>query len=159
MCNTANLRRIQNEVKHLEDKSSDYEKMFKINMVQDDMYHWEVVLYGPSDSLYEDSQFRLDIRLPNDYPFSAPIVKFVTPIQHLNINNSGNICLDILKDKWSASQNITTVMLSILLLLNQPNSEDPFNPELANLFRTNHKEYIRKIKLCCDKYGKCNKNY
>lgn len=154
MNTTANLRRIQNEVKNLESQSQEYEKMFKINMVGDDMYHWSVILYGPEDSLYEKYQFKLDIKLPEDYPFSAPRVKFITPIQHVNINSKGDICLDILKDKWAASQNIKTVMLSILLLLSQPNPDDPFNSELAELYRTNQKEYVNKIKKSCEANSK-----
>jgi len=149
MTTTANHRRILNEVKNIENQASEYEKMFKITMVGDDMYHWEVVLYGPEDSLYEGSVYKLDIRLPNDYPFSAPRVKFITPIQHVNINSKGDICLDILRDEWRAAQNIKSVILSILLLLSQPNPDDPFNSELAELYRNNHKEYIRRIKKSC----------
>ena len=123
-------------------------------MVDENMYHWKVLLNGPQDSLYEGYQFELDVKLPNDYPFSAPKVKFVTPIQHVNVNERGDICLDILKDKWAASQNIKTVMLSIILLLSDPNPTDPFNSDLAHLYRTNHKEYVKKIKSSCESGNK-----
>jgi ubiquitin-protein ligase len=155
MSTTANLRRLQNEVSRLQNQMSDYEKMFKIKMVNDDMYHWEVILFGPEDSLYEGYQFKLDLRLPNDYPFSPPRVKFITPIEHVNINKDGDICLDILKtDGWAASQNIKSVMISIGALLACPNPDDPFNSELAELFRKNETEYAYKIKKSCQQYGK-----
>jgi ubiquitin-conjugating enzyme E2 D/E len=127
--------------------------MFKVKMVEDDIYHWEVVLYGPEDSLYEGYQFKLDIKLPNDYPFSAPRVKFISPIQHVNVNNKGDICLDILKDKWSASQNITSIMVSIILLLSQPNPDDPFNSELAQLYRKKESTYAETIKKFCKEHN------
>ena len=34
-------------------------------------------------------------------PFSAPTITFSTPIFHPNVDQSGNICLDILKEKWT----------------------------------------------------------
>lgn len=152
---TTNLRRLQNEIMHLQSQSIEYENMFKISMVEDDMYHWHVILFGPKDSLYENYQFKLDLQLPNDYPFSPPRVKFMTPIEHVNINRNGDICLDILKiDNWSASQNIKTIMLSIGVLLSCPNPEDPFNSELAELHRKNEKEYMKRIKKSCEQYAK-----
>lgn len=151
MATTANLRRIQNEIKSLEMKSSENDEMFKINMVEDNMYHWNVTVYGPPDSLYEGYEFQLNIVLPDTYPYAPPRVKFITPIQHVNINTDGDICLDILKNNWLASQNISSVIISIIALLSQPNPEDPFNSELAELYRKNKKEYVNKIKLSCKK--------
>ncbi len=153
MNTTTNLRRLQNEVRSLQNNDGEYKKMFRIKMVKDDMYHWEVILYGPADSLYEGYQFKLDVKLPNDYPFSAPRIKFLSPILHVNINNKGDICLDILKDKWAASQNITSIMLSIILLLSQPNPDDPFNSELAQLYRENKNKYVDMIKKFCKEHN------
>jgi ubiquitin-conjugating enzyme E2 C len=48
-------------------------------------------------------------------------VLFKTPIYHPNIDFSGRICLDILKDKWSAIYNVQTVLLSLQSLLGEPN--------------------------------------
>lgn len=150
MNSTANLRRIQNEVKTLEKKCEEYDKMFRVNMVEDDMYHWQAILYGPEDSLYEGYQFKLDIVLPADYPSSPPRVKFLTPILHVNVNNNGDICLDILKNNWRAAQNIRSVLVSIRVLLADPNTNDPFNSDLAQLYRTDKQEYIDKIKKFCN---------
>ena len=38
-----------------------------------------------------------------DYPFKAPAVRFETACFHPNVDQHGNICLDILKEKWSAA--------------------------------------------------------
>lgn len=155
MNTTSNLRRIQNEVKSLENNTAEYEKMFSVNMVEDDMYHWHAILYGPPDSLYHGYNFKLDIVLPSDYPYSPPRVKFITPIKHVNVNSEGDICLDILKGNWIPSQNIRSILLSIRLLLAEPNPNDPFNSELANLYRKDKEEYIRTIKKACED----NKDY
>lgn len=46
---------------------------------------------------------------------------FKTPIYHPNIDFSGRICLDILKEKWSAIYNVQSVLLSLQSLLGEPN--------------------------------------
>lgn len=155
MNKTTNLRRLQNEVSYLQSNKSDFENIFKIDMVNDDMFHWVAILYGPKDTLYEGYQFKLDIKIPDNYPFSPPTVKFVTPIEHLNVNKNGDICLDILKnDGWAASQSIKSVMISIGVLLGCPNPQDPFNPDLAQKYRNSESDYAHTIKKYCEKYAK-----
>lgn len=61
--------------------------------------------------------YKLSLKFPTDYPFKAPTVKFETFCFHPNVDQYGNICLDILKDKWSAAYSVKTVLLSIQSLL------------------------------------------
>ncbi|AQN68249.1 ubiquitin-conjugating enzyme [Saudi moumouvirus] len=150
--NPSNIRRIQNELKIIEKEKEKYGNLFTVNMIGDNVYNWKACIKGPESSLYENYKFDLDIQIPNDYPYSPPKVKFITPIKHMNINEKGDICLNILKkDGWSASQNIISILLSIMVLLDQPNSEDPFNSELAQLYRTNENIYQKTIKDFCKK--------
>lgn len=63
--------------------------------------------------------FKLSLKFPSDYPFKAPCVKFDQQCFHPNVDQYGNICLDILKDKWSAAYSVRTVLLSIQSLLGE----------------------------------------
>jgi ubiquitin-conjugating enzyme E2 C len=82
---------------------------------------WTATIVGPSDTPYEGLTLKLGFTFPSNYPYSAPTVVFKTPIYHPNIDFSGRICLDILKEKWSAIYNVQSVLLSLQSLLGEPN--------------------------------------
>jgi hypothetical protein len=67
----------------------------------DSMFEWVGTIAGCEGTPYAGLTFKLKLRFPPDYPFSAPTITFSTPIFHPNVDQSGNICLDILKEKWT----------------------------------------------------------
>jgi ubiquitin-protein ligase len=87
----------------------------------ENMSLWTATIDGPSATPYESLIFKLTFDFPSNYPYAPPVVLFKTPIYHPNVDFSGRICLDILKDKWSAVYNIGTVLLSLQSLLGEPN--------------------------------------
>jgi ubiquitin-conjugating enzyme E2 D/E len=105
------------------------------------MFEWEAVILGASDTPYEGGIFKLNISIPTNYPFKPPIVIFTTKIYHPNINSSGSICLDILKNQWSPALTISKILLSICSLLSDPNPNDPLVPDIANILKTNPELY------------------
>lgn len=89
------LKRIKKE---LEEISRDPPANCSAGPNDDDMFHWEAMIMGPSDSPYQGGVFKLNINFPIDYPFKPPKIVFITKIYHPNINSNGAICLDILKN-------------------------------------------------------------
>ena len=96
---------------------------------------------GPSDSPYQGGVFFLDIKFPPDYPFMPPKCTFKTKVYHPNINASGGICLDILKNQWSPALTTTKVLLSISSLLSDPNPDDPRVGEIAAIYKQTRAQF------------------
>lgn len=132
------LRRIQKE---LNDLQRDPPANCSAGPIGEDMFKWEGMILGPNDSPYQGGVFKLEILFPVDYPFKPPKVQFTTKIYHPNINAAGLICLDILKQQWSPALTISKVLLSITSLLTDPNPDDPFVPEIAQLYKANKAKY------------------
>ena len=85
--------------------------------------------------MYEGLTFKLSLKFPTGYPYEAPAVTFNPPsCFHPNVDQYGNICLDILKEKWSAVYNVRTILLSIQSLLGDPNLDSPLNGHAAAIW-------------------------
>jgi len=107
----------------------------------EDIFHWTATIMGPNDSPYSGGIFYLDIYFPTEYPFKAPKINFKTKIYHPNINSTGAICLDILKENWSPALTIEKVLISICSLLTDPNPDDPLVPEIADIYKRDKSVY------------------
>ena len=116
-------------------------------------YNWVASIMGPTETPFEGGVFMLKIDFPPDYPFKQPKFKFTTPIYHPNIDTKGNICLDILKDKWSPALTVSKVLLSICSLLIDPNPKDPLRIDAAELYIKNKVEYDIKVRKETQKHA------
>lgn len=63
----------------------------------DNLFHWVATITGAEGTVYEGLSYKLSLSFPSSYPYSPPVVKFTTPCYHPNVDEQGNICLDILK--------------------------------------------------------------
>ncbi|XP_057979559.1 uncharacterized protein LOC131165629 [Malania oleifera] len=109
----------------------------------ENIFTWIGTIEGGKGTMYEGLSYKLSLRFPLDYPFKPPQVKFETMCFHPNVDQFGNICLDILQDKWSSAYDCRTILLSIQSLLGEPNTESPLNSYAAGLW--NNKEDYRKM--------------
>jgi len=107
----------------------------------DDLHSWTGTINGPKGTPYEGGHFVLDISLAPTYPYTPPTIRFLTKILHPNINDNGDICLDILKNAWSPILTLDKVLLSIILLMQDPNANDPLNQSVAQLYKTDRAKF------------------
>ncbi|CAD6584047.1 MAG: Ubiquitin-conjugating enzyme E2 2 [Tremellales sp. Tagirdzhanova-0007] len=112
----------------------------------DNIMIWNAVIFGPPDTPFEDGSFRLTLTFSDAYPNKPPTVRFVSKMFHPNIYHNGELCLDILQNRWSPTYDVAAILTSVQSLLNDPNPSSPANVEAAQLYKENIKEYERKVK-------------
>ncbi|KAK7793541.1 hypothetical protein R5R35_002526 [Gryllus longicercus] len=114
-------------------------------------------MIGLKGSPYEGGVFKLEIKIPDKYPFEPPHVQFKTPVYHPNVDVSGRICLDLLKlpskGSWRPTISLAGLLVSVQLLLATPNPDDPLMADIAEEYRYNKPEYERKAKEWTKKYA------
>jgi len=127
--------------KRLQSEEHCFGLLAKVN--KKNVRQWTILFDGPEDSPYEGGRFCLNFYFPMDFPFKPPTVNFKNFIFHCNVDYKGNICVDILKDRWSPVQTISSLVTSIHLLLSTPNPDDPLNDKAARLYLSNRAEHDR----------------
>lgn len=76
--------------------------------------HWRGWIKGPEGSPYEGGKFYIDIVIPEGYPFTPPICKFLTKVWHPNVSSvTGVICLDILKNEVRIDSLLETIAKAV----------------------------------------------
>ncbi|CAI9734117.1 Hypothetical predicted protein [Octopus vulgaris] len=122
---------------------------FRVNLTNDDnLFVWEVAIFGPPSTLYEGGYFKAHMKFPSDYPYSPPSVQFKSRMWHPNVYENGDVCISILhppvddpqsgelpSERWNPTQNVRTILLSIISLLNEPNTYSPANVDASVMYR------------------------
>lgn len=144
-------RRIMNELQELRRYPSE---LYSAEPASDDnIYNWHGTIFGPVGSPYEGGVFKLEIKIPEDYPFKPPKIRFLTSIYHPNIDSNGYICLDIIQDNWYPTSTISRVLLTIISLLHDPNTNNPLEPDIATLYLNDRQKYNQLAKEHTQKYA------
>lgn len=152
-------------LKELKSTTSLPNTVLLLQPINGDLFTWTAIIQ-PIDSLYSNAHFQLIMQIPQSYPLEPPTVRFITHlsptkdksllskdvkistyIPHCNIDfKTGEICLDILKkDHWSPAWTLQTVILAIVVLLDNQEPDSPLNVDMANLFRTDDAAAIKSL--------------
>jgi len=90
----------------------------------------------PAYTGYHPGRWLVSITLPPTYPNLPPIITFKTKICHPNINfDTGEVCLDLLKENWTPLLGVVGALESIGRLLQEPGTDSPLNVDVSNLVR------------------------
>ncbi|RKF75257.1 Ubiquitin-conjugating enzyme E2-20 kDa [Golovinomyces cichoracearum] len=136
-------KRLQTELMQLMTSSAPGISAFP--SAEGNLLSWTATIEGPEETPYSGLELKLSFVFPSNYPYAPPTVIFKTPIYHPNVDFSGRICLDILKDKWTAAYNIQTILLSLQSLLGEPNNASPLNGEAAELWDKDPETFKKKV--------------
>ena len=102
-------------------------------------------LKAMNESIWKGGKYTFSVDVPNDYPHKPPKARLSTPIYHPNIDLDGNVCLNILRDDWSAVGDINLVVNGLIFLFLEPNPNDPLNHEAAQEFRDNEPRFKMNV--------------
>ena len=94
------------------------------------------LIKSPKDSVYRHKFIRLDLKIPENYPYSPPEVTFINHDEvriHPNMYENGKCCSTILNtwgdnvlEKWTSSMGIETILLTFHSFLdNNPYTYEP----------------------------------
>ncbi|KAJ8126813.1 hypothetical protein O1611_g6824 [Lasiodiplodia mahajangana] len=142
---TAARRRLMRDFKRMQ---TDPPAGVSASPVPDNVMTWNAVIIGPADTPFEDGTFRLVMHFEEQYPNKPPAVKFISQMFHPNVYATGELCLDILQNRWSPTYDVAAILTSIQSLLNDPNTGSPANVEASNLYKDNRKEYTKRTVYC-----------
>ncbi|KJH52931.1 ubiquitin--protein ligase [Dictyocaulus viviparus] len=139
------LRALAMELKNIESQPLEG---FTISVSDDNLFVWTVGIYGPPNTLYQGGYFKAVIRFPPNYPYSPPSMKFLTKVWHPNVYENGDLCISILHppvddphsgelpcERWNPTQSVRTILLSVISLLNEPNTSSPANVDASVMYR------------------------
>ncbi|KOB64313.1 Ubiquitin-conjugating enzyme E2 R2, partial [Operophtera brumata] len=115
--NSSALRALALEYKSLQEEPVEG---FRVKLLgEDNLFEWEVAIFGPPDTLYQGGYFK-----------------------------NGDLCISILHppvddpqsgelpcERWNPTQSVRTVLLSVISLLNEPNTFSPANVDASVMYR------------------------
>eukprot|EP00118_Oscarella_pearsei_P003377 m.14070 g.14070 ORF g.14070 m.14070 type:complete len:249 (+) comp25476_c0_seq2:64-810(+) len=143
---TSSMRALSQELKKL---STEPLEGFSVTLPEeDDMFEWNVTIFGPPGTLYQSGYFKAHMSFPKDYPYSPPTFTFLTKMWHPNVYANGEVCISILHppgedamsgelpaERWNPTQSVRTILLSVISLLNEPNTASPANVDASVMYR------------------------
>ena len=88
------------------------------------------VIIGPSDTPFEDGTFRLVMHFEEQYPNKPPGVKFISQMFHPNVYGTGELCLDILQNRWSPTYDVAAILTSIQRCVRRTENGNPKEMEV-----------------------------
>lgn len=124
-----------------------------------DIYVWTIWFTGPADSPYAGGQYRAVMRFPRDFPMKPPDFRIISSFWHPNVYPNGRFCISILHApgeddlnaeesalmRWTPVRTISSVLLSIMALLNDLDPLDsgaPANVDALSQYRKHPEQFL-----------------
>ena len=146
------MRRITKELSDIQNDSSSNISVYPVT--EGDMTNLRARFPGPPDSPYAGGTYEVSIRIPPEYPFKPPNMKFATRLWHPNVSSqTGAICLDTLGSAWSPVLTIKSALLSLQSLLESPEPKDPQDAEVARMMMNHPEQFERQAREWAFKYA------
>ncbi len=144
------IKRLQSEYNQILKEPNYY---YSVDPNKYNFLKWNILIIGPTDTIFEGAIIKCTMEFPRDYPNKAPIFKFSNDLFHPNIYPDGKVCISILhegtdifgyesiNERWNPSHSVDSIIMSIISILNSPNFESPANVDACKLWKENFNEY------------------
>lgn len=151
------IRRLQSELKQIIKDPNYY---YSISPDENNFFKWNFIIIGPEDTLYEGGIFNGYINFKKNYPNTAPEVTITSDMYHPNIYKNGKVCMSILHNgrdeygyendsiRWNPTQGVNSIMMSLISILSDPNTDSPANIDASNMLSNNFEKFkyiVRKL--------------
>ncbi|XP_073711258.1 uncharacterized protein [Misgurnus anguillicaudatus] len=118
-----------------------------------DFTFWKILMEGPPQTPYENGTFELYCSFGSEYPVKPPLMRFLTPVYHCNVNSEGRICHNIFDQNYSAHITMREILDAIFGLLIAPEPEDPLDSILAEQFHSSKQKYEEEARKSTEKHA------
>ena len=108
------LRRLQRELSRNE---CDNSMITNVEIRNENLLSWYTTLLGQEGTRFAGQEFPVEISFTVLYPFQPPKLRFLTPVDHISVSNSGAVCMDILDDAWSPAFTAEIVLVAALSVI------------------------------------------
>ena len=148
------IKRLQTEYRQYLNDPNMY---YSIKPNEKNFLKWDILLFGPPDTIFEGGIFNCILEFPKEYPNKPPEFKFTSNLFHPNIYKDGKVCMSILhvgvdefgyeqiNERWNPSHSVNTILMSLISILAEPNFESPANIDASKLWKDNFNEYKKII--------------
>ncbi|UJR31839.1 hypothetical protein I4U23_019316 [Adineta vaga] len=113
----------------------------------------EYVIIGrifPKSEIYKETALRIEMKLTSRYPTEAPIVRFLTPIYHPNVEIDGTFCHQLLNNaaRW-CDRGFSTLAEVVSVIVKHIDEPDPLyavNLDISDEYMNRKTEFDRKAR-------------
>ncbi|CAF4619527.1 unnamed protein product, partial [Rotaria sp. Silwood2] len=109
----------------------------------------------PKSQIYNQAAFQIEIKLPAEYPFKPPEVRFITPIYHPNVGDDGKICIDMLNsgESFKPTTSLVDIVKAVVDRIDNPDLDHALKPETGAEYSQNRAAFDRKALELVKKHG------
>lgn len=135
-------KRINRELFLINEKyrqNTQHGNIYAISQDKNNLSNCITTIVGPENTPYENCILKLNIKIPNEYPFKYPILNFITKIYHLNIPTNGHVSYTLLPtlSNWGPGVGLEKVINELINIIKNPNLHYIMRPELKLLYNNN----------------------
>ena len=147
----AATRRLQKELGDIQNSGMKCFRQLEVD--EKNILKWSGLLC-PDEAPFNQGAFRIDIEFPPEYPFKPPKITFRTKIYHPNVDEKGQVCLNIVSvENWKPATKTDQVIKALVQMINVPEPDHPLRGDLAEEYTKDKKKFMKNAEEFTKKHS------